>query len=134
MNKRDSSSHPARVAVVTGASQGLGLALAEALARDGWALVIDARRADRLTVGLAGLAVATAGTVMLGELARLARRRTRPATVPEVPYEVPERPLEATGRAIVAYRVFFNTPRTLSRPSRTPVSRARTVANSRQLH
>jgi len=36
------------VAVVTGASQGLGLELALALGRDGWALVIDARRADRL--------------------------------------------------------------------------------------
>ena len=32
------------VAVITGASQGLGLALAEALADAGWALVIDARR------------------------------------------------------------------------------------------
>jgi len=41
-----------------------------------------ARRADRLTLGLAGLAVATAGTVMLGELARLARRRTHPAAIP----------------------------------------------------
>ena len=36
------------VAVITGGSQGLGLALAEALARAGWSLVIDARRADRL--------------------------------------------------------------------------------------
>jgi hypothetical protein len=34
----------------------------------------------------------------------------------------------------VAYLLFFNTPRTLSRPSWTPVSRARTVASSRQLH
>ena len=42
--------------------------------------------------------------------------------------------IEATGRAIVAYLFFFNTPRTLSRPSWTPVSRAKTVANSRQLH
>jgi hypothetical protein len=35
-----------------------------------------------LTLGLAGLAVATAGTVMLGELTRLARRRAQPAAVP----------------------------------------------------
>jgi hypothetical protein len=34
----------------------------------------------------------------------------------------------------VGYRVFFNTPRTLSRPRRTPVSRAKAVASSRQLH
>jgi len=58
-----------------------------------------ARRADRLTLGLAGLAVATAGTVMLGELARLARRRTHPADAPDVQDELAERPLEATGRA-----------------------------------
>ena len=38
--------HP--VAVITGASQGLGLALAKALAAQGWHLVIDARTADRL--------------------------------------------------------------------------------------
>ena len=43
------------VAVITGASQGLGLALAEALADDGWDLVIDARRADRLERAVAGL-------------------------------------------------------------------------------
>jgi hypothetical protein len=41
-----------------------------------------ARRADRLTVGLAGLAVGTAGSVIVGEAVRLARRRVRqtPAT------------------------------------------------------
>ena len=38
----------APVAVITGASQGLGLAVAEALAEEGWSLVIDARRRDRL--------------------------------------------------------------------------------------
>jgi NAD(P)-dependent dehydrogenase (short-subunit alcohol dehydrogenase family) len=43
------------VAVVTGASQGLGLALAEALAERGWALVVDARRADRLAAAVARL-------------------------------------------------------------------------------
>jgi len=37
-----------RVAVITGASQGLGLELAASLAADGWSLVIDARRADLL--------------------------------------------------------------------------------------
>jgi NAD(P)-dependent dehydrogenase (short-subunit alcohol dehydrogenase family) len=38
----------ADVAVITGASQGLGRALAGALAERGWSLVVDARRADRL--------------------------------------------------------------------------------------
>jgi NAD(P)-dependent dehydrogenase (short-subunit alcohol dehydrogenase family) len=37
-----------RVAVVTGASQGLGRALSAALAERGWGLVLDARRSDRL--------------------------------------------------------------------------------------
>ena len=43
-----------RVALITGASQGLGLALAEALADRGWTLVIDARRADRLEPAAVG--------------------------------------------------------------------------------
>ncbi len=38
----------ARVALITGASRGLGLALARELARRHWWLVIDARRADAL--------------------------------------------------------------------------------------
>ena len=36
------------VAVITGASQGLGLALARSLAERGWSLVLDARGVDRL--------------------------------------------------------------------------------------
>ncbi len=36
------------VAIVTGASRGLGQALAEGLAREGWSLVIDGRNAVAL--------------------------------------------------------------------------------------
>ena len=42
--------------------------------------------------------------------------------------------IESAGRAAVGQRIFFRTPRTLSRPSGMPVSRAKTVASSRQLH
>lgn len=43
------------VAVLTGASRGLGLALARALDQRGWQLVLDARDADRLEAATAGL-------------------------------------------------------------------------------
>jgi len=41
--------------IITGASRGLGLALARALAADGWRLVVDARGADALSRATAGL-------------------------------------------------------------------------------
>ncbi|MEO1062773.1 MAG: SDR family oxidoreductase [Actinomycetota bacterium] len=44
-----------RTAILTGASQGLGLALARRLVDEGWAVVIDARRADRLADAAAEL-------------------------------------------------------------------------------
>lgn len=44
-----------RVAVVTGASQGLGLSLSKALREKGWRLVIDARRGDRLAAAVCEL-------------------------------------------------------------------------------
>ena len=42
--------------------------------------------------------------------------------------------IQAAGGAVVAYILFFKAQRMLSRPSWTPVSRAKTVASSRQLH
>jgi NAD(P)-dependent dehydrogenase (short-subunit alcohol dehydrogenase family) len=46
--RSDSSPDPAPVAVVTGASQGLGQALTAALVNRGWHVVVDARRSERL--------------------------------------------------------------------------------------
>src|SRR6478752_597540 len=43
------------VAVITGASQGLGLAFAHALAESGWSVVADARDAVRLELAVAAL-------------------------------------------------------------------------------
>src|ERR671934_3159913 len=53
------------VAIVTGASRGLGLALARALAERGWELVVDARNAAALQAATAELAgvVAVPGDV-----------------------------------------------------------------------
>jgi NAD(P)-dependent dehydrogenase (short-subunit alcohol dehydrogenase family) len=48
------------VGIVTGASRGLGLALARALDERGWRLVVDARGADELLAATAGLSGATA--------------------------------------------------------------------------
>jgi NAD(P)-dependent dehydrogenase (short-subunit alcohol dehydrogenase family) len=48
------------VALVTGGSAGLGLALTSALARDGWRVVTDARHGDALAGATAGLPLATA--------------------------------------------------------------------------
>jgi NAD(P)-dependent dehydrogenase (short-subunit alcohol dehydrogenase family) len=48
------------VALITGASQGLGRALARALAERGWALVLDARRVDALDIVAGDLPFATA--------------------------------------------------------------------------
>jgi len=63
------------VAVITGASQGLGLALADALARNGWALVVDARRRDRLDAAVGRLAAHTEVSGITGDVTDPAHRR-----------------------------------------------------------
>ena len=44
-----------RVAVVTGASRGLGLALTRALVADGWSVIVDGRAGDELMAAVSGL-------------------------------------------------------------------------------
>jgi NAD(P)-dependent dehydrogenase (short-subunit alcohol dehydrogenase family) len=63
------------VALVTGASRGLGLALARALAERGWALLIDARGVDALDAARAELAELTDVVAIAGDVADEAHRR-----------------------------------------------------------
>ena len=60
------------VAIVTGASRGLGLALARALDERGWRLVVDARGAEALAEATAGLSGVTA---IAGDVADPEHRR-----------------------------------------------------------
>jgi len=57
------------VALITGASRGLGLALARALAERGWSLVIDARGADSLAAAARELSARTATAALAGDVA-----------------------------------------------------------------
>src|SRR4051812_42693126 len=62
------STPPPPVAMITGASQGLGRGLAQALAARGWALVIDARREDRLAAAREELAGAVPLVAVAGDV------------------------------------------------------------------
>jgi NAD(P)-dependent dehydrogenase (short-subunit alcohol dehydrogenase family) len=64
------------VALITGASRGLGLALARDLAAAGWALVIDARGIDGLDAATAELARVTKVVALAGDVADDRHRET----------------------------------------------------------
>ncbi len=64
----------ARTALITGASRGLGLALARALAADGWSLIIDARGAGELEAVRAELAAKAPVVALPGDVADPAHR------------------------------------------------------------
>ena len=88
-----------------------GMARARALLSRG-----NGRRADRLTLGLAAVAVATAGTVIAGEVTRLARRRVRAEETPDTVLEGAEQAIGVAGlatqdTAAVALEGYEATPR-----------------------
>lgn len=64
-----------RTALITGASRGLGLALAHELAQHGWTLLIDARGADTLEAARRELAQHTTVVAIPGDITAAAHRR-----------------------------------------------------------
>jgi NAD(P)-dependent dehydrogenase (short-subunit alcohol dehydrogenase family) len=72
------------VALITGASQGLGRALAAELAARGWVLVIDARRADRLDATTRDLATRSKVVAIAGDVTDPAHRARLVAAVEEL--------------------------------------------------
>ena len=76
------------VAIVTGASRGLGQALAEGLAREGWSLVIDGRDATALEATTAGieplLVPGSACRALAGDITDPAHRRDLVAAAAEL--------------------------------------------------
>ena len=68
--------HLTRTALITGASRGLGLALARALATEGWALILDARGAEALEAARAELDDLTAVTAIPGDVTDAGHRRS----------------------------------------------------------
>ena len=58
-----------RIAIITGASRGLGLALARALAQRGWALILDARGSTELERVASELGAATEVVAIPGDVA-----------------------------------------------------------------
>ncbi len=68
------TAHPTYTALVTGASRGLGLALARQLAAQGWQLIIDARGAEALEVARVALAHHTRVIAIPGDVTEATHR------------------------------------------------------------
>jgi NAD(P)-dependent dehydrogenase (short-subunit alcohol dehydrogenase family) len=64
-----------QTALITGASRGLGLALAQQLARSGWTLVLDARGGEALEAVRAELEPQTTVIAVTGDIANAAHRQ-----------------------------------------------------------
>src|SRR4051794_1943761 len=69
-------------ALITGASRGLGLALARALAVESWELVIDARGAEALEVARRELSASTDVVAIAGDVADPDHRAALAAAAP----------------------------------------------------
>ena len=78
------NSHSSRTALITGASRGLGLALARELAQRGWTLIIDARGAEALEAARAELARDTNVIALAGDVADPAHREALAAAARSV--------------------------------------------------
>src|SRR3990170_4299363 len=73
----------AKTALITGASRGLGLALASRLAREGWTLIIDARGKDGLETARAELSEHTRVLAIPGDVTDPGHRRALAEAVRE---------------------------------------------------
>jgi NAD(P)-dependent dehydrogenase (short-subunit alcohol dehydrogenase family) len=71
-----------KIALVTGASRGLGLALARELARRGWSLVIDARGAEALEAARRELTELTSVVAVAGDVSDEGHRQELVAAAP----------------------------------------------------
>lgn len=71
----NSNSHSKSTALITGASRGLGLALARGLAERGWQLIIDARGADALRAAETELSRMTRVIAISGDITDISHRR-----------------------------------------------------------